>query len=97
MRMGNGGAGLVPRLLAAFARAAPLLGRSDLIVTMPRRVAREFAALAPIVLVEPPLPIPSFTGRLWAESGQPLNVRIEELFVTRRATIRARTCSPDAR
>ncbi len=49
--------------------AAPLvISRSDLIVTMPRRVAREFAALAPIVLVEPPLPIPSFTvSQVWHE------------------------------
>jgi DNA-binding transcriptional LysR family regulator len=49
--------------------AAPLVvARSDLIVTMPRRVAREFAAFAPIALVEPPLPIPAFTvSQLWHE------------------------------
>ncbi len=49
--------------------AAPLvIARSDLIVTMPRRVAQEFATFAPIVLVEPPLPIPSFTvSQVWHE------------------------------
>lgn len=49
--------------------AAPLVvARSDLVVTMPRRVATEFAALAPIVLVEPPLPLPGFTvSQVWHE------------------------------
>lgn len=80
---GEGG-GAVDRALAArgLARrialripsflAAPLVvARSDLIVTMPRRVVQEFAALAPIVLVEPPLPIPSFTvSQVWHERRQ---------------------------
>ncbi len=49
--------------------AAPLvIARSDLIVTMPRRVAQEFVTFAPIVLVEPPLPIPAFTvSQVWHE------------------------------
>jgi DNA-binding transcriptional LysR family regulator len=49
--------------------AAPLVvARSDLIVTMPRRPAAEFAALAPLTLVEPPLAIPGFdVSQLWHE------------------------------
>lgn len=54
--------------LPSFLAAPLVISRSDLIVTMPRRVAREFAALAPIVLIEPPLPIPSFTvSQVWHE------------------------------
>jgi DNA-binding transcriptional LysR family regulator len=49
--------------------AAPLVvARSDLVVTMPRRIATEFAAITPIVLVEPPLPLPGFTvSQVWHE------------------------------
>jgi DNA-binding transcriptional LysR family regulator len=49
--------------------AAPLVvARSDLIVTLPRRTAAEFAALAPLVLVEPPLKLAGFdVSQLWHE------------------------------
>jgi DNA-binding transcriptional LysR family regulator len=49
--------------------AAPLVvARSDLIVTMPRRAAAEIAATLPIVVVEPPLPLPGFdVSQLWHE------------------------------
>ena len=49
--------------------AAPLVvARSELIVTLPRRAAERFAALAPVALVEPPLPIPAFNlSQLWHE------------------------------
>jgi len=49
--------------------AAPLVvARSDLVVTMPRHAATEFAALAPLVLVEPPLRLPAFdVSQLWHE------------------------------
>jgi DNA-binding transcriptional LysR family regulator len=49
--------------------AAPLVvARSDLVVTMPRRTALEFAALAPLVLVEPPVKLGGFdVSQLWHE------------------------------
>ena len=49
--------------------AAPLVvARSDLVATMPRRIAKEFAAIAPIVLVEPPVALPGFTvSQVWHE------------------------------
>jgi DNA-binding transcriptional LysR family regulator len=49
--------------------AAPLVvARSDLVVTMPRRTALEFASLAPLVLVEPPIRLPGFdVSQLWHE------------------------------
>ena len=49
--------------------AAPLVvARSDLIVTMPRHAADEFASLAPLVVVEPPLKLPGFDiSQLWHE------------------------------
>jgi DNA-binding transcriptional LysR family regulator len=49
--------------------AAPLVvARSDLIVTMPRRAAAEFAALAPLALIDPPLAIPGFdVSQVWHE------------------------------
>jgi DNA-binding transcriptional LysR family regulator len=49
--------------------AAPLVvARSDLIVTMPRRAAAEIAATVPIVVLEPPLPLPGFdVSQLWHE------------------------------
>lgn len=52
--------------------AAPLVvARSDLIVTLPRRTALEFAALAPLVLIEPPLALPRFdVSQLWHERQQ---------------------------
>lgn len=63
--------GLVRRValrIPSFLAAPLVVARSDLVVTMPRRVAAEFAAFAPIVLVEPPLPIPAFTvSQVWHE------------------------------
>lgn len=54
--------------LPSFLAAPLVVARSDLVVTMPRRVATEFAAIAPLVLVEPPLPIPRFTvSQVWHE------------------------------
>jgi DNA-binding transcriptional LysR family regulator len=54
--------------LPSFLAAPLVIARSDLIVTMPRRVAAEFAAYAPIVLVEPPVALPGFTiSQLWHE------------------------------
>ncbi|HET9045314.1 MAG TPA: LysR family transcriptional regulator [Casimicrobiaceae bacterium] len=52
--------------------AAPLVvARSDLVVTMPRSAATAFAAIAPVALVPPPLPIPGFTvSQLWHERLQ---------------------------
>lgn len=49
--------------------AAPLVvAKSELIVTLPRRAAERLAALAPVALVEPPLPIPAFNlSQLWHE------------------------------
>jgi len=49
--------------------AAPLVvARSDLVVTMPRHAATEFAALAPLALVEPPLKLAAFdVSQLWHE------------------------------
>ena len=49
--------------------AAPLVvAHGDLVVTMPRRIATEFAAIAPIVLVEPPVALPGFTvSQVWHE------------------------------
>lgn len=63
--------GLVRRILLrvpSFLAAPLVVARSDLVVTMPRRIATEFAAIAPLVLVEPPLPIPRFTvSQVWHE------------------------------
>jgi len=49
--------------------AAPLVvARSDLIVTMPRKAAMEFAAIAPLALVEPPIALAPFdVSQLWHE------------------------------
>jgi DNA-binding transcriptional LysR family regulator len=49
--------------------AAPLVvARSDLVVTMPRHAATEFAALAPLALLEPPLKLAAFdVSQLWHE------------------------------
>lgn len=49
--------------------AAPLVvAKSDLVVTLPRRAALHIASLAPVVLLEPPLPIPAFDlSQLWHE------------------------------
>jgi len=80
---GEGG-GMVDAALAAKGRtrrialripsflAAPLVvARSDLIVTMPRRAAAEFAAVAPLALVEPPLRLAGFdVSQLWHERQQ---------------------------
>jgi DNA-binding transcriptional LysR family regulator len=63
--------GLVRRIalrLPSFLAAPLVVARSDLVVTLPRRVALEFAAYAPIVLVEPPVEVPGFTiSQVWHE------------------------------
>jgi hypothetical protein len=52
--------------------AAPLVvARSDLVVTLPRHTALEFAALAPLAVVVPPLKLPGFDiSQLWHERHQ---------------------------
>jgi len=52
--------------------AAPLIvAHSDLVLTMPRRLARHLAAAAPLQLIEPPLDLPGFTiSQLWHEHQQ---------------------------
>jgi DNA-binding transcriptional LysR family regulator len=52
--------------------AAPLVvARSDLIVTMPRHAAIEFASLVPLAIVEPPLKLDGFdVSQLWHERHQ---------------------------
>ncbi len=41
-----------------------LVGASDLIATMGERLARTYAALMPLAVVEPPLPLPRFSNVL---------------------------------
>jgi DNA-binding transcriptional LysR family regulator len=42
------------------------IAASDLVLTAPRRIARAYAPLLPVVLFEPPLPLPGFTiGLHW--------------------------------
>jgi len=54
--------------IPSFLGAPLIVARSDLVVTMPRRFAEELAVGAPIVLVEPPLPLPAFdVSQLWHE------------------------------
>jgi DNA-binding transcriptional LysR family regulator len=46
---------------------APLIAaRSDLIATVPRRIAEAFTEVLPLQLLPPPLPVPGFTfSQLW--------------------------------
>jgi DNA-binding transcriptional LysR family regulator len=68
------GRGLARRIvlrLPYFLVAPPVVARSDLIVTLPRRLARLAAASLPVVALEPPLPLPSFAiDQLWHERRQ---------------------------
>jgi DNA-binding transcriptional LysR family regulator len=52
-----------------FFLAAPMIiARSDLILTAPRRVAMQFAESLPLRVIEPPLPLASFSVHLvWHE------------------------------
>ncbi|MCB9591999.1 MAG: LysR family transcriptional regulator [Sandaracinaceae bacterium] len=52
--------------------AAPLIvAQSDLILTLPRRLANRLARMAPLVLHEPPVEIPGFrVSQLWHERRQ---------------------------
>ncbi|MCA9670076.1 MAG: LysR family transcriptional regulator [Myxococcales bacterium] len=56
----------VARVVASFASAPQLVADSDLVTTMPRRMARLAAASLDIVLRQPPLDVPPFTVcQLW--------------------------------
>ena len=52
--------------------AAPLIvARTDMVLTLPRGLARRMAALAPLVVLEPPLPLEGFdVGLAWHERMQ---------------------------
>ncbi|HND29171.1 MAG TPA: LysR family transcriptional regulator [Myxococcota bacterium] len=56
-------------LKIAYFLAAPLLvAQSDLVLTAPRRLAEQFATMAPLRVLKPPLPLPNFPVRmLWPE------------------------------
>jgi len=57
--------------IPSFLAAPVVVARSDLIVTMPRHAAAEFAALVPLALVEPPLTLGGFdVSQLWHERHQ---------------------------
>lgn len=51
-----------------FLAAPTIIARSDLVLTAPRRVAREFAKTLPLRVLPPPIPVASFTVHLiWHE------------------------------
>lgn len=54
-----------------FLVAPYAIASSDLVLTLAERVARAYAATLPLVIVEPPLPLPDFTmGMVWHERHQ---------------------------
>lgn len=51
-----------------FLLAPHVIARSDLILTLPSRIAQTFVQMLPLKLLSPPLPIPSFTfAQFWHE------------------------------
>ena len=74
-----------PRLRVPHFLVLPLvIARSDLLVVMPTRLAETFAALVPLKVMTPPVPLPAFDVTVyWHErfNGDPGNRWFRRAFV----------------
>jgi DNA-binding transcriptional LysR family regulator len=70
-------------MVPSFLVVPALLERSDLVATLPRRLARSLTARWPLVSIPPPLPLPSFRLQLfWVERRrqEPLHTWFRQLM-----------------
>lgn len=71
----------VAALVPTFLAAPQIVAETDMVATLPRRLAQTFAQWLPIQLFEPPLDVPGFTlMQYWnaAKSADPAHVYLRE-------------------
>ncbi len=82
----------VAMLLPHFLAAPFVIAQSDLVLTLPERVANTFANQLPLEVLEPPLPVPGFTmALLWHDRTHhdPAHAWLRERIVAVAASLKA--------